>query len=71
MDLQEKFVTLLHGRDIDLHYYLDKKEIKDILISNFSFLEDPGKDAGLKIEYVSGKYSIETEPEKPKEGGAK
>lgn len=63
-DLQRKFVILFKGHNIYLHYYLDRGEVKDILVNNFSFLENPGRDASLNIEYRFGKYNIEVEPEK-------
>jgi vancomycin resistance protein YoaR len=64
VNVREKIITLFKGREIELHYYLNKDELKDILVNNFSFIEDPGSDAGLNVEFKLGKYSIEVEPEK-------
>jgi vancomycin resistance protein YoaR len=63
-NVKVKFATLFGGKTIELHYYLNKDELKDILLSNFSSIEDPGGDAGLDIEHKNGKYNIEVRPEK-------
>lgn len=63
-NLKEKFLILLNGASVSPGYFLDKEELRDILFSNFSSLEDPGRDAGVDISYKNNKFNVEIINEK-------
>lgn len=63
-NLTSQLKVLLNKKQIKIDYELDKEELKDILISNFSSLENPGEDAKFDIKFVMGKINVKTVPEK-------
>lgn len=63
-NLTVQLKTLLNKNQIKIDYELDREELKNILVSNFSFLENPGEDAKFDIKEIKGKISVKIIPEK-------
>ncbi|MCK4744845.1 VanW family protein, partial [Candidatus Parcubacteria bacterium] len=62
--LTEQLKVLLNKKQIKIDYELNREELKNILINNFSSLENPGEDAKFDIKTVREKISVKAVPEK-------
>ncbi|MEA2064824.1 MAG: VanW family protein [Patescibacteria group bacterium] len=63
-NLTEQLKVLLNKKHIEADYELDREELKNILISNFSSLENQGEDAKFDIKTVRGKIKVMSVPER-------
>ncbi len=63
-NLTEQLKVLLNKKQIKIDYELNREELKNILINNFSSLENPGEDAKFDIKTVREKISVKAVPEK-------
>ncbi|NCF75071.1 MAG: hypothetical protein GWO87_01110 [Xanthomonadaceae bacterium] len=64
MNLKDQAFILLKHKKIKADYTLNKKELKEALVSNFSSLENPGEGAKVKIEVKRNKFIVGVIPEK-------
>ncbi len=64
LNLTEQLKVLLNKKQIKIDYELNREELKNILISNFSSLENPGEDAKFDIKTVRGEIIVKAVPEK-------
>ncbi len=56
---------MVEGKDILPSYYLNKRELREILVHNFSGWEDKGENARLKISYLGkGHFLVKVVPER-------
>ncbi len=61
---KDLLLILLRGREVEVQYKLDTKELSEILKDNFSSLENPGQDASVGITVEKGKFKVNVIPER-------
>ena len=64
LNIKNRISAFLSNKEIMVYFELNKEELTDVLVSNFSLLEDPGQDAKIDIKIKNNKFKITVLPEK-------